>query len=354
MLTERHVYALLRLCLAVCMLAGVTACGTLYLAQAARGEWQVMRERRPIDAVVADARTPPSVRTRLEEVRAARDFASRELGLPDNASYRSYADIGRPFVVWNVVATPEFSIEPQRWCFPIAGCVAYRGYFNERGASAFARNLATKGFDVAVSGVPAYSTLGKVADPVLNTMLGYGDAQLAAMIFHELSHQLMYVAGDSSFSEAFAVTVEQAGLERWLNLRGRRDQLTRYEAGRAHQREYVELFMRRRATLASLFTLPLDPGAMRERKRAIFASLAREMRALERRQGVPSPYAEWLEDGMNNAHLASVATYFDCVAGFERMLAAEQGNLSAFYASARRLAGLPRAERHAQLCAEPR
>ena len=205
--------------------AVLPACGTLYLAQAARGQWQVMRERQPIDRVVTDEHTPAAVRARLIEVRDARNFASRELKLPDNGSYRSYADVGRPFVVWNVVAAPEFSIEPLHWCFPIAGCVAYRGYFSEQKARAFATRLRIRGFDTTVEGVPAYSTLGRVADPVLNTMLSYGDTELAAIVFHELSHQLIYVAGDSAFNEAFAVTVEQAGLERWLKLRGRENRI---------------------------------------------------------------------------------------------------------------------------------
>ena len=98
--------------------------------QAASGEWHVLHERVAIDKAIADPHTAPAVREQLEQVRAAREFASRELGLPDNDSYRSYADIGRPFVVWNVVAAPEFSLAPKRWCFPVAGCVAYRGYFH--------------------------------------------------------------------------------------------------------------------------------------------------------------------------------------------------------------------------------
>ena len=182
-------------------------------------------------------------------MRAARDFASRELGLPDNGSYRSYADLSAPYVVWNVVAAPEFSVEPQRWCFPIAGCVAYRGYFDERRARGSSRRtLREQGFDVIVGGVPAYSTLGKFADPVLNTMLGYGDNELAAIIFHELSHQLVYVAGDSEFNEAFAVTVEQAGLAalaEGARPRGASSSASRHAAQR--QQQFVALFTRTRA-----------------------------------------------------------------------------------------------------------
>src|SRR3979490_1776872 len=152
----------LLLATACTLLAG---CGTVYLMQAASGQCQVLRQRVPIDTLLADPRTPPALRAHLQEVRAAREFASRELGLPDNRSYRSYADIGRPYVVWNVVAAPEFSVTPKRWCFPIAGCVASRGYFRERRAREFAAALAVRGYDVSVDGVPAYSTLGRCADP---------------------------------------------------------------------------------------------------------------------------------------------------------------------------------------------
>jgi predicted aminopeptidase len=333
------------------VLAVLPGCGTLYLAQAAHGQWQLMRERRPIDAVIVDKRTPGDVRDHLNEVRAAREFASRELALPDNHSYRTYADLHRPFVVWNVVAAPEFSVEPKRWCFPIAGCVAYRGYFSERTARGFASRLHTGGFDVFVGGVPAYSTLGKFADPVLNTMLGYGDTELAAIIFHELAHQLLYVPGDSEFNEAFAVTVEQAGVGRWLKLLGREEELARYRTRAARELESTSLLSRTRRQLAALYAEKLPPEVMRERKRELFVALESDLRALAKQQSVRSPYESWFAEGLNNAHLASVATYFDCVPGFERLLEAHGGDLPQFYAAVRQLARRPRAERHAQLCA---
>ena len=196
-------------------------CGTLYVAQAARGQIQILNSREPISKVLADPRTGPELRKRLEEVRAAREFAWRELGLPNNKSYTSYADLKRDYVVWSVVATQEFSVDPQEWCFPFVGCVAYRGYFRERSAQEFAARLREQGYDAIVGGVPAYSTLGKFNDPILNTMMGYGDDELASIMFHELSHQVFYVAGDTAFNEAFAVAVEQEGLARWLKFRGR-------------------------------------------------------------------------------------------------------------------------------------
>ena len=331
-------------------LALLPACGTVYIAQAAQGEWQVLHDRRPVEVVMADAHTPPALRSRLAAVRDARDFASQELGLPDNKSYRSYADLQRRFVVWNVVATPEFSVEPMRWCFPIAGCVAYRGYFAERRAEAFGRTLRRRGFDVVVEGVPAYSTLGRFADPVLNTMLIYGDSELAAIIFHELAHQLIYVEDDSEFNEAFAVTVEDTGLARWLEFTRRKEELAEYRAERARDSAFNTLFTNRRAELARLYASKLPPEVMRARKREEFEALAQDIRDLARRQGVPSGYEEWISAGLNNAQLASVATYFDCVPGFERLLARQDGDLPRFYAAVRALAREPRAQRHRELC----
>jgi predicted aminopeptidase len=339
-----------RVVLAGLALALLPGCGTMYIAQAARGQWEVLHDRRPIDAVMSDARTPAALRSRLAAVREARDFASQQLGLPDNKSYRSFADLKRSYVVWNVVATPEFSVEPVRWCFPIAGCVAYRGYFAEKHAQAFAAHLRKRGFDVVVDGVPAYSTLGRFADPVLNTMLIYGDRELAAIIFHELAHQLIYVADDSEFNEAFAVTVEETGLERWLGFTERKKELIEYRAERSRDFAFNTLFADRRAQLAHLYSSKIPPEAMRARKREQFEALAQDIRDLERRQGRSSGYEEWISAGLNNAHLASVATYFDCVPGFERLLAQEGGDLPRFYAAVRALARKPQAQRHRELC----
>jgi predicted aminopeptidase len=355
MLTETsRLTAFLRVLFAAIVIAALPGCGTMYLTQAATGQWHVMHERRPINAVIADPHTPEPLRQRLTDVRAARDFASHELELPDNRSYRSYADIGRPYVVWNVVATPEFSIEPKHWCFPIAGCVAYRGYFREKSARKFASTLTREGFDVTLGGVPAYSTLGKLADPVMSTMLRYGDNELAAIIFHELAHQLLYVKNDSEFNEAFAVTVERAGLERWLKLRGHDASIKEYEEDRTREIAFVELFARGRSRLARLYASGIPPEAMRQKKAEVFAELATDVRELERRQGVHSSvYDSWLAQGLNNAHLASVATYFDCVPGFERLLHEQGGDLTRFYSAARELSRLPRAARHEKLCRVP-
>ncbi len=345
----------MRWLLITALLAALQGCGTAYVMQAASGEWHVMRSRKPLDKVIADPRTPDKLRDTLTEVRAARDFATRELKLPDNRSYRTYADIHRSYVVWNVVAAPEFSVYPKQWCFPVAGCVAYRGYFAETRARAFASGLSKRGFDVTLDGVPAYSTLGKFADPVLSTMIRYGPEELAAIIFHELAHQLLYVKNDTQFNEAFATTVENAGLERWLTANGRAAEYLRFRKDSVRERQYIDLFARTRARLAQLYASTTPTMQKREQKAKAFSELTQEIRDLEHEQGQPVPlYDQWINEGLNNARLASLANYYDCVPGFERLLTEQGNDLQRFYAAARELSRLPRAERHERLCGSAR
>jgi predicted aminopeptidase len=335
-------------------LLAAALCGLLagcYVLQAATGEYRLLHARTPIAPLIADPKTPSALRARLEEVQAAREFASRQLGLPDNGSYRSYADIHRPFVVWNVVAAPEFSLQPKRWCFPVAGCVAYRGYFHERQARNLALELEARGFDVVIEGVPAYSTLGRFADPVISSMLRYDDDELAATIFHELAHQLIYVKNDSEFNEAFATTVEEVGLTRWLEHQGAAERIERFHTEQQREAALLALLRPARAQLAALYESGASLAELRAGKQRILGELAANIGALERRQGVHYPvYDEWIAAGLNNAQLAAVATYYDCVPGFKRLLAAANGDLPRFYAAVRELAGEPRADRHARLC----
>jgi predicted aminopeptidase len=340
------------LALGLAVLAGSSGCTTTaYLLQAAGGEWHVMHSRKPIVQVIDDPQTPPSMIRELAEVRAARDFASRVLKLPDNASYRTYVKIDRPYVVWNVVAAPALSVEPKTWCFPIAGCVAYRGYFSEKSARAFAARLKRQGYDVVVEGVPAYSTLGKLPDPVMSTMMRYGSDELAAMIFHELAHQLLYVPDDSRFNEAFAVTVEEEGLKRWLEHQGRPIRIAELDRQRAVDGAFIALLRLTRARLAQLYASDAPRRTKLRRKRQIFAELAANIRTLEHGLQVHSPvYDDWIAQGLNNAQLASVSTYYDCVPGFERLLQREDDDLPRFYDAARELAREPKSARDARLC----
>jgi predicted aminopeptidase len=336
------------------LLVGLIAssAGGCYLWDSARGQLAVMSKREPIARVQGARSTPPALRRQLEAVTSIRNFASRDLGLPDNGSYRSYADIGRPYVVWNVVAAPEFSVDATEWCFPIVGCVAYRGYFSEAKARAFAERLHGRGQDVAVDGVAAYSTLGHFDDPILNTMLGWNDVELAAIVFHELTHQLLYVGGDTSFDEAFATTVEAEGVRRWLRAQGRDADLAARVRQQEHYLGVIDLLRQTRARLRVLYASGADPATLRRLKRGEFGALRGAYDRLT--SGWPdAPFKSWFAGEMNNAHLASVANYYDCVPGFERELTAAGGDLDAFYRRVRELAKQDQRTRDAAVCPSP-
>jgi predicted aminopeptidase len=272
------------------------------------------------------------------------------LKLPDNGSYRSYADVGRPYVVWNVVAAPEFSVDPKEWCFPVVGCVAYRGYFVERRARSFAAKLRRQGFEVSVGGVAAYSTLGHFNDPILNTMMGWNDVELAAIIFHELTHQMIYVANDAEFNEALATTMEEEGVRRWLHSLGRDKELAGYALQQEHYLEVVGLLTQTRTRLRTLYASGIEPTLMRQRRDAAYADLRASYERLKAAWGGHAPFGTWFDEDINNAYLASVATYFDCVPGFKRELASLGGNLDAFYRRVRELAKLDQKRRDAAVC----
>jgi len=324
--------------------------GGCYLLQSAQGQLSLMSKREPIARVIDQPSTPSALRAQLEAVASIRDFASRELGLPDNGSYRSYADVGGRYVVWNVVAAPEFSVDAKEWCYPIVGCVAYRGYFVEARARRFAARMRAKGFDVTVGGVAAYSTLGHFNDPVLNTMMGWNDVELASIIFHELTHQLLYVPNDSSFNEALATTVEAEGVRRWLRAQGRDADLAKHLVQQDHYAKVVDLLTATRAELRTVYGSGLAPESMREKKRAAFAAMRSSYAQLKADWREHAPFESWFDDDLNNAHLASISTYFTCVPGFERELKAVGGDLTAFYARVRALAKLDQEKRDAIVC----
>jgi len=329
------------------------AAGGCYVLQSVQGQLSLMSKREPISRVIARNSTPPALRSQLEAVAAIRDFATRELGLPDNGSYRSYADLGRRYVVWNVVAAPEFSVDPKEWCYPIVGCVDYRGYFAEARARGYAAKLRGRGLDVTVGGVAAYSTLGHFNDPVLNTMMDWNDVELAAIIFHELTHQLVYVPNDSSFNEALATTVEEEGVRRWLRAQGRDADLQARLVQQQHYLKVIGLLSATRAELRAVYAVGHPAQTMRDQKRAAFDSLRAAFAQLKADWGGHAPFEAWFTEDLNNAHLASIATYFDCVPGFERELAAAGGDLGVFYERARALAKLDQVERDASVCRKP-
>ena len=344
--------AIARLCQALIVVAASLAAGGCYLVQAATGQMEITSKRRPIAKVLSDARTPEKLRNRLEYVSAARTFASQELGLPDNDSYRSYADVGRPFVVWNVFATDEFSVQPRRWCFPIAGCVVYRGYFAEANAQKYARRLRLRGMDTAVGGVSAYSTLGHFKDPVLNTMLGWSDMQLASTLFHELAHQVVYVPGDSEFNEAFATVVEEAGLQRWLAARGRLKDLITWNEQRQRNSQFIGLLLQTRERLEALYGSDLPEAQKRDRKQYQFGVLKLEYAELKKTWNGYPGYDGWFSRTLTNAHLVSAATYYGCVPGLKRVLQSVDGDLPRFYDKARELAKQDKDARAAAVCGD--
>jgi len=313
-----------RVLLAVVLLFLVAGCQSLaYYTQAIGGHLKVLSLARPVDDWLADPGTDPTLRARLETARRIRGFATQRLRLPDNASYASYAELGRSYVVWNVFAAGVFSVEPKKECFPFTGCVSYRGFYSEAEAREHAEKLRQAGYDVYIGGVPAYSTLGWFDDPLLSTFIRYPDSQLARLIFHELAHQVAYARNDTTFNESFAVAVEEHGVRRWLEEEGRPDELESFRAAQARKREFAAQVSATRERLASLYEKDLPREARLEQKRAEWDRL----RALY--PGIPAE--------PNNAFLASVSVYTELVPAFERLLA-ESGSLETFYARVKELA----------------
>ncbi len=320
-----------------------------YYAQSVGGQLDVFARRQPISRLLRAPDTPPALKSQLTEVLAIRQFAVQALDLPDNNSYRGYTDLQRRYVVWNVVATPPFSMRPRRWCFPIVGCVSYRGYFRKHRAEDFADTLRQRGDDVAVIGVPAYSTLGWFSDPVLNTTITWPRARLASLIFHELSHQLLYIKGDTAFNESFAATVEAEGVRRWLGQDKDEASLARYRVDRQRQAQFIQLVMATRAELVRLYATPLRDADRKAAKARVFAAMRKRYLRLKTQWGGYSGYDNWFAQDLNNAYLAAVNTYQEYVPAFRALLAQQHGDLPDFYAAVRRLGKIPVAQRHAQL-----
>ncbi|WLH12911.1 aminopeptidase [Pseudomonas hefeiensis] len=318
-----------------------------YYGQLASGQLRLLQAREPIDQVIADPARDPTLRAHLAQARAARTFASAHLHLPDNNSYRLYADIGRPFVVWNVFATPEFSLAPQNHCFPIAGCVAYRGYYNQGAARGEAALQRLQGMDVAIGGVEAYSTLGWFNDPILSSMMHWGDERLATLIFHELAHQRFYVKDDTEFNESFATFVEQQGTRQWRASRG----LAPDNGKRMRQRdEFIQLILDTRQRLEQLYTQPLPAEQMRQRKAQEFERLRADYQQLrDTRWAGDKRYDAWIYAPLNNARLLPFGLYDQWVPAFVALFQQKDGDWLAFYAAVEKLGSLPIDERKAAL-----
>lgn len=335
----------------------LSACESLsYYSQAAEGQLSLWWHSRSIDALIADETTNIELKQRLLLVQKIQNFAVSELGLPDTGSYQSYSDIGRTHVVWNVYAAKEFSLKPHEWCFPIAGCVTYKGFFSKQSAYNYADRLNNNGLDTFVSGVAAYSTLGWFDDPVLNTFIYRERVQLAAMLFHELAHQQLYVPGDTTFNESFATVVEIEGVRRWLALNQSEDELAmaRYQKSKAAHSDFVDTLMNARKRLDALYQKRIGPLEMRLKRQQYFQQILNEdYQEFKQRWGGLDRYDRWIgypeKPALNNAKLSTISSYHQWRVAFQKVLAREKGDLDAFYKAALVLAKLPEQERHEQL-----
>lgn len=331
------------------LLAGCEAVG--YYAQSISGHLGVMAQATPLSDAIAYANGSNDKRLadRLALAGRMRDFASRELALPDNGSYRHYANLHRPYVVWSVFATPELSMELHKWCFLVVGCINYRGYYAIEDAHRYAAGLRSQGLETYVAGVPAYSTLGYFDDPLLNTFVYLPEGELARMIFHELAHQVVYVRNDTTFNESFASAVEIAGVERWLAREASADARASYRQYDGRRRQFRAMLLQTRAELDALYRKPIDDEAKRAGKAAIFAALRQRYAALKESWGGYSGYDRWFSQPLTNAHLAAVATYQQWVPAFLALLEQCGGDWKAFYAEAARIGKLKPEQRNARL-----
>lgn len=340
----------LKLALVLGLAAWLGGCANFsYYAQAVSGQLDILRRTQPISEITADPNADQKLKLTLTKVVQLREFASRELQLPDNQSYLSYADLERPYVVWNVFATPELSIEPKKSCFVGAGCVTYRGFFSQAEAENYAQALKAEGFDVYVGGVPAYSTLGWFNDPVLNTFVRYSETELARLIFHELAHQMLYVSDDTTFNESFATAVELEGVGRWLDSHGTAEQRAAFDAAQRRRAAFTEAVRAKRKQLEVLFASSMSDAEKRAGKARIFAELRAELSQLKTATTGKSALDQWLAQQLNNAHLASISTYTQLVPAFQALLTQQQGDMGRFYAVVKQMSSLSAAEREAVL-----
>ena len=340
--------------------ACLTGCADLgYYWQSVNGHLTLLNAARPVDDWLGDAQTPAPLKNRLLLAQRIRHFAVRELKLPDNPSYQRYADLHRSAVVWNVVAAPEYSLTLKTWCFPVAGCVGYRGYFSEPEARAEAQQLKGQGFEVYVHGVPAYSTLGWMnwagGDPLLSTFIGYPEGELARLVFHELAHQVAYAPGDTVFNESFATAVERLGVQRWLDARASRssDETSQsYARFDRRRQQFRALALGTRRELARIYegkeALAHDPQAQAALKTIAIQSFRDKYAQLKAEWDGYAGYDPWVARA-NNASFGAQAAYDDLVPGFEALFEREGRDWQRFYDAVNRLARLPRDERHAIL-----
>ena len=337
----------------VCLTSGCSTIG--YYAQSATGHLNLVEAARPVSQWLADPSTSPALKARLELAQRIRDFAVSDLDEPDNASYRRYADLKRSAAIWNVVAAPELSLESKTWCFAVVGCVGYRGYYQRADAEGLAAQLHSEGLDVDVYPVPAYSTLGRLpqsgwlADPLLNTFIGYPEGELARLVFHELAHQIAFAPGDTLFNESFATAVETLGTERWLRLRASPEARAEYARSQARRDDFRKLTDRYRSDFLALYASGESDAAKRAGKAALLARLQVDYETMkEQRWNDYAGYDGWFARA-NNAAFGVLASYTGLVPAFEQLFERQGENFPRFYAEVRRIAALPPQQRRAAL-----
>lgn len=338
----RKRYLLLATVAALVSASLLTGCSVGYYSQAIGGHLKLMSAREPIAKILADEDADPELKLKLQTLIDARQFAIDELSLPKNDSYSTYAATGRDAVTWNVVAVPEFSMRAHTWCFPVAGCVSYRGYFKKAKAEQYAAQLAKEGFDVNVGGASAYSTLGWFDDPVLDTMLRGGQSRYVSTLFHELAHQLLYIKDDSAYNEAFATFVEREGFRIWLRSRDEQDRIAAYDASLQRGNDFAELLKSTRDELVAVFQqADVEETTRRAMKEQVFADMQTHYAELKVSWNDYTGYDRWFSQELNNAHLLGVSTYRRLVPAFQAMFIEAGSDLPAFYELATQIANLP-------------
>lgn len=325
-------------------------CSTVgYYSQAVTGHLKLMSARQSIEKLLAADDTDPELRGKLQTLVDARRYAVTALALPENDSYSTYVETGRRAITWNVVATEEFSMRANTWCFPVAGCVNYRGYFDRQDAEKFAASLADKSYDITIGGASAYSTLGWFDDPVFDTMLRGDDLRYVGTLFHELAHQVLYVQDDSNFNEAFASFVEQIGVRKWLEDNQQAARIDEYDASLGRAGEFVGLLKNTREALLELYQQPLAEVEMRKRKQDVFGEMRQEYEILKASWGGYGGYDGWFKRELNNARLIAVATYRRFVPAFKAMYIEADSDLLQFYILAEQISALPVEQRQAAM-----
>ena len=350
MFERRRFRAALALAAGWGMLLGLGGCSQVgYYAQSIDGHFTVLHEARPVSDLLAQPTIAPRLRARLIEAEQIRSYAVSALDEPDNGSYRSYADLKRPFVVYNVFAAPSLSLKLRESCLLVVGCVEYRGYYSRESAEAYADELHRDGWETFVAGIPAYSTLGYFDDPLLNTFIYLPRAEVARMIFHELAHQILFVRGDTAFNESFAVTVETVGVQRWLSEHP--DAAMEYERYDARRRQFRQLVDSYRKRLETLYGSAETDAQKMADKDALFARLRADYEVMKVSWGGYKGFDPWFATHLNNAKIGSFATYNQWVPAFMALLAQTHDDLPTFYAAVKAMAKCPPEERNAELAA---